>query len=262
MNMKRLLITLLLLSSLLPAQIPERIRAKSPVLGVTLSVLLPGAGQWYAESKGMAVLYLTLETAGIGGSVYFHQKGTRGVAEYEQYADNHWTVSKWLGTYNPVSDPTTHTATVYVDNRSYSPQIPQSYSAMITDIQDGYQSLSILKDYHFYENIGKYEQFKAGWDDWAPGTENPGNPLEGIYPTYSENQSVYARMRRSANDLLKIGGYFGTALFFNHFISAIDAGLRIRYHNEKQDVSYNFYSAPLIGETGLAGIRGGINIRF
>ncbi|MDX9781321.1 MAG: hypothetical protein RBT66_09825, partial [bacterium] len=215
-----------------------------------------------ADSKGMAALYLTLEAAGIGGSVYFHQKGMLSVGAYEQYADNHWSVSKWLDHYNPLSDPTTHTATVYVDNRSYSPQIQQSYEAMKEDIQDGYRTLTIVRDYHFYENIGKYEQFKAGWDDWAPGTEDPGDPLSGIYPTFSENQSLYALQRRAANDLLKIGGYFGTALFFNHFIAAIDAGLRIRYLNEKHGISYSFFSAPLIGNTGLSGIRGGINVRF
>jgi hypothetical protein len=262
MLMKRVLITLLLLTGLLFAQPPEKIQSKSPALGIALSAVLPGAGQWYAENKGMAVMYLSLEAVGIAGTLYFNHQGELGIEHYENYADQHWSVEKWVDNYNPVSDASTHTATVYVDNRSYSPQIENDYNAMMADIQDGYQQLRIVRDYHFYENIGKYEQFKAGWDDWSPGTEDPGDPLAGIPPLYSENQSSYAQMRRDANQLLKISGYFGTALFFNHFISAIDAGFRIRRHHGKTDIAASFYTAPYLDTKASTGMISGIRITF
>lgn len=260
--MKRFIITLLILGSLLQAQPPERIRSKSAPLGIAMSLVLPGAGQWYAGSKGMAALYLSLEAAGISGSLYFRHQGKLGVQAYEDYADQHWLLEKWLENYDPVQDPSTHTAIVYVDNQHYSPQNESSYTAMKADIQDGYTELRILRDYHFYENIGKYEQFKAGWDDWTPGSENPGDPLAGIIPAFSDNQSNYAGMRRKANDLWKIGGYFGTALFFNHFIAAIDAGFRIRNVNAKTEVSASFYSAPYMDSRASTGILSGIRITF
>lgn len=260
--MKRVIITLLILAGLLQAQPPERIRFKSAPLGIALSAVLPGAGQWYAGSRGMAALYLSLEAAGIAGTVYYRHQGKLGVEAYEDYADQHWSVAKWLEHYDPAQDPSTHTATVYVDNQHYSPQIESSYASMKADILDGYTELHIMRDYHFYENIGKYEQFKAGWDDWAPGTEDPGDPLAGIIPIYSENQSDYAVMRRQANDLWKIGGYFGTALFFNHFIAAIDAGFRIRNANAGTEISASFYSLPYLDSSASAGIMSGISITF
>ncbi len=260
--MKRFILTLLIVFSLLQAQPPEKIRSRSIPLGIAMSALVPGAGQWYAESKVMAAVYLTLEAAFITGNIHFDRLGNRGVEEYEDYADLHWNVTDWIGVYDPVTDPTTHTSTVYVDNRSYSPQIESSYQAMMTDIANGYTHITIQKDYHFYENIGKYEQFKAGWDDWTPGGEDPGDPLNGITPKYSDNQYTYSGMRRTANNFYRIGGYFGTALFFNHFISAIDAGFRIKKLHENGEIGCKLYTAPMIGSSEAIGFQAGIALSF
>lgn len=260
--MKRFIITLLVIFTLLQAQPPEKIRSKSAPLGVGLSLALPGAGQWYAENKGMAALYLTLEAAFIGGNIYFVRRGNTDVENYENYADVHWSVEDWLSHYDPANDPTTHTAIVYVDNRTYSPQNESSYNDMMADIEDGYQNLRIERDYHFYENIGKYEQFRSGWDDWTSGGEDPGDPMEGVFPKYSDNQYAYAGMRRKANNLLKIGGYFGTALFFNHFISAIDAGFRIKKYNDDREILTTLYCAPFWGASKNMGMRTGVYISF
>jgi hypothetical protein len=254
--MKRIMIIFLLFLSLLQAQAPERIRAKSIPAGVGLSLALPGAGQLYAGNKSMAIVYFTLEAAFIGGNIYFIHQGRQSVAEYEGYADIHWSVDKWIDHYNPLNDPTTHGAIIYVDNRAYYPHVVSSYDAMMDDIDDGYTSIIIEKDYHFYENIGKYEQFKAGWDDWAPGTEDPS------YPKYSDKQYEYSSMRKDANILLKAGGYFGTAILMNHFISAFDAAFRIKKANDNQQISVKLYSAPLLSGGNKAGFQTGIYVTF
>ncbi|MDZ7821918.1 MAG: hypothetical protein U5N26_08950 [Candidatus Marinimicrobia bacterium] len=102
------------------------------------------------------------------------------------------------------------------------PQDEDSYRDLMADIADGYRNIRIERDYHFYENIGKYEQFMSGWDDWTGSIVDPGDPLEGLYPKQSDRQYAYAGMRRDANDLLKIGAYSGEQLcFINHFISAV-----------------------------------------
>ena len=262
MHMKRLIIPFIMIFTLLNAQVPEKIRSKSIPLGVGFSTVLPGAGQWYAGSKAMAVLYVTLEAVFIGGNIYFVHQGDQAIDDYKDFADEYWLVETWLEKYNPVTDPTTHTATVYVDNRAYSPQIESSYNAMIADMDNGYDNISIDKDYHFYENIGKYEQFKAGWVDWTLAGEDPGDPMQGIYRKYSNDQYEYAGMRRAANDLLRIGGYFGTALFFNHFISAIDAGFRIKKLHANQEILCKLYYAPMISASNMIGIQTGIHVTF
>ena len=257
--MKKLTIIFLITLSLLQAQIPEKIRSKSIPLGIGLSTVLPGAGQWYAGDKGIAIVYTALEALFITGTVYFTKQGNQGVEDYEDYADLHWHVSDWLNVYDPNIHPTTHHAVVYVDHRQYSPEDLDDYAAMRADIDDGYFNLSIMKDYHFYENIGKYQQFKQGWDDWYPGSEIS---EEGIYVQYSDNQFSYSSMRKEANKFLDIATYFGTAIFLNHFTSAIDAGFRLKKHNENQDIFLTLHAAPLLRQSGAVGIQTGINVSF
>lgn len=260
--MKRLLVTLLIAFTLLQAQIPEKIKSKSIPLGVGLSTVLPGAGQWYAGDKGIAILYTALEALFIAGTIYYNHQGELEVDAYEDYADQHWDVNDWLAVYDPNIHPTTHRSSVYVDNTAYSPEVVDSYTAMVADIEDGYHVLYVVKDYHFYENIGKYQQFKQGWDDWYPGSEDPGDPLNGVYPKYSENQYTYSAMRLDANILLDYATYCGTAIFLNHFISAIDAGFRIKKHNENQDILLTLHTAPLVRRSGAVGIQTGISLSF
>ena len=260
--MKKPLLIILIALTFLHAQVPEKIKSKSIPLGVGLSTVLPGAGQWYAEDKGIAIVYTALEAVFIAGTVYFNHQGELSVDEYEDYADLHWDVNDWLEVYDPNIDPTTHRSTVYVDNTHYSPENTDDYNAMMDDIDDGYYALYIVKDYHFYENIGKYQQFKQGWDDWYPGSEDPGDPLNGIIGKYSDNQYTYASMRLAANKLLDYATYFGTAIFLNHFISAIDAGFRIKKHNENQDILLTLHAAPLLRQSGAVGIQTGINLRL
>ena len=260
--MKKTFLIILIALTFLHAQVPEKIKSKSIPLGVGLSTVLPGAGQWYTGNKGIAVVYAALEAVFIAGTIYFNQQGNLGVDAYEYYADLHWDVNDWIAVYDPNIDPTTHTSTIYVDSRSYSPQNVDDYAAMMEDIDDGYYELYILKDYHFYENIGKYQQFKQGWDDWYPGSEDPGDPLNGIDGKYSDNQYEYASMRLAANKLLDYATYTGTAIFLNHFISAMDAGFRIKKHNENQDILLTLHTAPLLQRSGAVGIQTGINVRF
>ena len=181
---------------------------------------------------------------------------------YEDFADDHWHVQDWLAVYDPAVDPTTHRSIVYIDNRSYSPEEQADYDAMMADIDDGYYSMRIIKDYHFYENIGKYVQFKQGWDDWYPGSEAIADPESNIYIKYSDHQYEYAAMRRYANQLLDFGTYFGTAIFLNHFMSAIDAGFRIKKGNENREILLTLHTEPLVRSTGAAGLQTGIAVTF
>ncbi|MCF7832576.1 MAG: hypothetical protein K9N05_03230 [Candidatus Marinimicrobia bacterium] len=260
--MKRFIVIMIIGLTLLQAQVPEKIKSKSLPLGIGLSAVLPGAGQWYSGHKGMAIMYIALEAAFITGMAYFNHQGALDIEAYEDFADAHWDVGLWVNKYNPTIDPTTHRAVVYVDNRSYSPEVESDYELMITDIQNGCEDLRIQKDYHFYENIGKYQQFKKGWDDWVAGEEVPGDPLNDIYARYSDNQYNYAEMRREANVILDIGTYFATAIFLNHFISAIDAGFRIKKGNENRDILITLHTTPTISQNGTAGLQTGLSVTF
>ncbi|RKY55145.1 MAG: hypothetical protein DRP93_03930 [Candidatus Neomarinimicrobiota bacterium] len=260
--MKRIIIMMIIGLTILQAQVPEKIRSKSIPLGVGLSIVLPGAGQLYNGNTGAGIIYLAMEATFITGTAYFKHQGDMGVEEYEDYADVHWNVSDWLNVYDPAIHPTTHHVIVYIDHRSYSPENETDYTAMMTDIENGCTTKSIVKDYHFYENIGKYQQFKQGWDDWYPGSEDLDAPSYGIYASYSPNQFEYSSMRREANKLLDFGTYFGTAIFLNHFMSAIDAGFRIKKGNDNQEILITLHTAPVIKQNGTSGLQTGLSVIF
>lgn len=263
--MKKIITLLIILSLALQAQIPNKIKTNSDIslpLGIALSALVPGAGQIYAKSPWMGALYLGIEAAAITGTLYFKAKGAQGIADYEIFADENWHVKDWLDVYDPSIHPNTHHSTVYVDQNAYSPEVELEYERMIADINNGYNEITIGKDYHFYENIGKYQQFKMGWNDWIAGEESDSDPDHGIYARYSENQYTYAGMRMAANKLLEFGTYCGTAIFLNHFISAIDAGFRIKKVNGNQDILLTFMAAPIIRPEGATGIQTGFNVAF
>jgi hypothetical protein len=66
----------------------------------------------------------------------------------------------------------------------------------------------------YYENIGKYDQFNAGWDDSISGEAKERD---------SANRSLYTRLRKKANDQFKIATYGTSIVLVNHVISALDA---------------------------------------
>lgn len=258
------LILCLLLVSAAFASGPERIQTgknKSVPLTMGLSLLVPGAGQWFNGQKGLALTFLGIEGLFIAGNIYMNNTGDLKVSQYEDYADLHWSAEQWLSTYDPVTDATTHTSTVYVDGIPYSPQDESSYDLMKTDMENGYTDIVAERDYHFYENIGKYSQFKAGWDDWVAGGEDPGDPLNGVYGSYSDNQYAYSSMRANANVFLKAGNYIATAIIFNHLASAIQAGISAGKLNSN-GTSLAVHSMPIVTAQGHIGYGAGLTLSF
>ncbi len=226
----------------LSAQEKEKIQVttpeKNPRKAMFLSAVLPGSGQFYSKAPGWGMLYSALELAGISGAVYYHQTGNHKTDEYEIFADNHWDVIRWLDDYygeyqDPYNNPEaakTHNVYLLVGNRRYTfMEFIQTFRSW-EEWQDVRNRISLEKEYHFYENISKYKQFKQGWDDWR---EYKDDPYYQVIQRSSPNQEKYAVMRKEANDFLKRSTYFTSAVMFNHLISAFDAYLRTTRFNNR-----------------------------
>ncbi|MFQ6674100.1 MAG: hypothetical protein ACE5GH_04870, partial [Fidelibacterota bacterium] len=93
----------------------------------------------------------------------------------------------------------------------------------------------VVRNGEFYENIGKYDQFVAGWDDlydengkegWWEEQKSVGDSVEVLVMT--ERRNRYLDMRQEHNRILQIAGYAVTSILFNHVISAMDAFLETR----------------------------------
>lgn len=213
---------------------------------VLMSAVVPGAGQYYSGSKIASAVYFTVELAAIAASVSYQRRGDAAVDDYLDFADLHWDVNTWLqGYYDEGATEQTHNVVIIVEQDGSEVHYDfVEFKATFPDYADFVGlSIDVIKDYHFYENIGKYKEFKQGWDDYLEYRTDP-DYINDIQKS-SPNQDHYTDMRYDANYLLKTSGYFSTAVLFNHVISAFDAGFRVKFKNNK-NVDMKLVSVPLI----------------
>ena len=68
---------------------------KSPWLGAIFSLILPGAGEFYAESYWKAGIFAALEAAVITTAVIYNKKGDDATNAFERFADNVTNTTGW-----------------------------------------------------------------------------------------------------------------------------------------------------------------------
>jgi len=155
------------------------------------SALIPGSGEIYAGSWVKGAVFLGLEVGLWTLYAHYHGEGDDIKQTFRDYADTHWSKEKWLYYYNADSDPATH-------------------------------SLPDTKTQQYYEMIGKYDQFKQGWDDWSQGS-----------PDLTENRNYYETLRHDSNIAYKNASYCTMVVLLNHLASAFDTAWTIRKYNRE-----------------------------
>jgi hypothetical protein len=176
-----------------------------PARSLVRSLIFPGWGQIYNKSPWWKpVLFAGIEIAGISAWYQWNDKAEKLRLDYEKFADEHWSLYNWLNNTielqtliknelgeewnTDVQIIGTHHLDIVYNNQLFSsdclymeegnfydddqcllPGIEgdppaSAYNAWIVDLL--YMDLiSVINDCDFYENIGKYDQFVAGWDD-------------------------------------------------------------------------------------------------
>ena len=190
---------------------------KSPFKAVVLSAIIPGAGHWYAGSKYKAVGYAAAEAALWFGRSHFNDKGDEIEREYRLYADQFWNINEYNNWKN--SDD--------VDITLYSHTLP-------TDPAD--ENIAD-KTQQYYELIGKYNQFVAGWPD-----------SEGD-PDVSEMRLFYEKRQHESNKNFKRAEALVQVLILNRVVSAFDAAFSISRKNKKLDAKIRY--AKMYRNSGL-----------
>jgi len=184
---------------------------KSPRKGFILSLLLPGAGEFYAESKIKAGVFLGLEVLFWTGYLSYHSKATDKEDEYLNYADLHWSDSAYtesMLTIYGVKIDTIPTGTRLVS---------EDDSVVIIEHLPG------SKTQQYYEMIGKYDQFRYGWDDF--------DPKNFLTP----HRNFYLDMRDESNKFFDRAKYSLAAIIGNHILSGFDAVWSVKRYNAKAD---------------------------
>ena len=182
-----------------PVSSKESSSARSSALAFGLSLLVPGAGQAYEGRWKSALVFFGVEAASWTGWYIWREEGKDKEREYKNFADEHWSLDRfqaWRDNYRTRYDTTWWTHV-----------LPKE------------------KDQDYYEMIGKYDQFAAGWEDFPEewlSDPVPGDSLEVFCKTWKNSlRERYEDMRDESNRYLKRAGYMMGLVLVNRVISAI-----------------------------------------
>ncbi|HBZ00281.1 MAG TPA: hypothetical protein DEO84_03065 [candidate division Zixibacteria bacterium] len=202
--------------------------SKSPSKAFFMSLIIPGAGQYYNGSKIKAGSFLGVDALLWAGYLIYHGKGVTREKDYKTFADQHYLSSVFFNWWDGLDTSVTNV---------FSHRIYQDSSG------------NPLRTREYYENIGKYDQFQVGWDDIGinippPGTPG-GNPNSG---TISEHRGAYLNMRKQSNDYFANAKTLAMVSIGNHLVSAFEAAIGARRFNRSgKQYSLNIESRNING---------------
>jgi len=219
--------------------------SKSPIKPMIASLAIPGFGQYLNHSPWWkTALFAGVEVAGIAGYIVWTNNADDITKEYENWADEHWDMDSWINgsaillsdiqssgypSVNDVRIDGSHHITIIVNGRY------QSSLDLLTNPNIDYVE---LRDWDFYEGIGKYDQFVAGWDDarsnWEIVHKNIKDGEDELI-VMTPNKQHYLDLRNDSNVLYKNAKFAASALLFNHIFSALDA---LWGANKNKELSY------------------------
>lgn len=231
-------------SLLFPEEIEGSSRHKSIWLAGGLSALVPGTGQIYAEAPlWRTLLYGAAEVAGWTFYGLYNSKGKQATIDFELFANRHWSVTRYVSW---IENNYTGWSDADVDKQAASEALAEIYLSDDVSLPPweriDFEQLTKLEQavkggfshtlpnhgaQQYYEQIGKYIQYRAGWDDHR----SDGDTLIFDPSRVTARNREYVASRERANDLL---GYAGSALWvlaLNHVVSAVDAMLAARSYN-------------------------------
>lgn len=213
---------------------------------LVMSLILPGSGQFYNKSPlWKTASFLGIEIGTIMAWDYFKKEAEDYRKKYQSYADLHWSLENWAsnhtnfpnqennGRYWQNFGALTKLSGTHDLNLVISGQLAEElgFTRVSSDSLDTNPSWAfsddvvVVKDRHFYENIGKYDQFLGGWSDantyWYWEEKDVGDSLEIIIKT--PKKQSYIDQRYKSNQMLTRVKYSITALMFNHVISGIES---------------------------------------
>ncbi|MGH7600098.1 MAG: hypothetical protein ACREOI_27400 [bacterium] len=163
-----------------------------------LSAVIPGAGQFYNKSFLKGLAFLGAEVGAWAVYAIYTKSGNEKTDEFEVFARAHWSEDEYWSSLARLSgcDVNNRPCLRDYENTTFSHFLPDE------------------RNQTYYENIGKYDQFNAGWDDSISGEAKQRD---------SANRTQYTGMRKKANDQFKIATYGTSVVLINHLISALDA---------------------------------------
>ena len=190
---------------------------------IIASAVLPGMGELYVATGSKKLSHYLRVPVFIALDAYFwysyrdnYDKGKEVKAEYEMFGDEHWSEERFL-LLHPFC-----TGYDGCDDWEFYNENGNNFVPYFVYIPRH------LDHEEYYENMGKYDNFVYGWDDWDGDYDN----LEPWTP----NRTTYWAMRLESDDYLLKADRYVMALIINRTVSMLDAGwLAYRYNKGKYD---------------------------
>lgn len=215
---------------------------KSPLLGGLLSLVLPGAGEFYSGSYLKAGIFFVVEAAVVTTAVIYNNKGNNKTDEFQNYADQQWSVVKyaqWIVDHKDIlglPDNLTYSDIIVKTDPNLAPwqQVDfrklNYYESQVGSNGYGFtHQLPVHGEQQYYELIGKYHQYSPGWAQFNPSDADPHD-----IPAQMQSYSV---MRGDANSYYNTAETAVIGIYLNHFLSALDgAWSAIRFN---KDIAFN-----------------------
>ncbi len=194
----------------------EEREKKSSGRALLFSAILPGAGQYYAGRTKRAFTFLGLEALTVGLYLYWNGEGNSIEDEFRKMADENWDPREYLDWRD---DPVSR-------NSSITHALPCSTAIRSSETSEGWSLRGCKEKQQYYELLGKYDQFVAGWSDLRDQNGNPINrvsKIDSVENFTSELRLDYEIRRDDSNKLLKRASNVAGVIMLNHVFSAIDA---------------------------------------
>jgi hypothetical protein len=224
---------------------------KSPWLAGGLSLVLPGAGEFYAESYLKSAVFLAAEAALWVLAYSYDRKADRQTDFFQNYANAHWSVVSYAkyaltlapsgGNYQVIIPGTNALWSRYPWMCVNWAELNRMESDIAQTAAGQYYShqLPQYNTQQYYELIGKYPQFNQGWDD-APPSCNYGNQL-------SAELLYYSGQRGQANTYYTTASTYVAIVLLNHVVSTVDAVLSAGSYNRGLHASVGSQRVPAYG---------------
>jgi hypothetical protein len=187
------------------------------------SAIVPGMGELYVATGTNKLSHYLRVPLFVGLDIFFwysyrdnYDKGKEAKAQYEMFGDEHWSEERFLEQH-PYCD-----GIGGCDSwQQYNEEARGDYYFFVYIPRE-------LDHEEYYENMGKYDAFAFGWDDWDGDYEN--------FKPWTPNRTDYWAMRAESDDYLLTADRYVMALVINRIVSMLDAGwLAYQYNKGEYD---------------------------
>ena len=188
------------------------------------SLLLPGLGEWSLGYKGRAVAHFAVEAGCWTGNYLYRQKGFELRDDYEAYADKHWHPATWASAFSEGQPEWMD----WLDAAEWEEYAWDELQPTAVDFDTLHTSPNgdqyLVSHYaphhedpqHYYENLGKYDWYRWGWDDYSSDTDR------------SDHRYVYLDMRNDSNAAFDTAHNLISLMVVARVVSLVDTFILIR----------------------------------